>query len=107
MRKKGFHFSMEEVNGEQSYSYNFFLETASEKKAWAFARAYAARFYGEDDNGNPAGKLAEGYDDTWEFDFGAIVVSIEFVLPCTRREFTRYMLNRYTIKLPKGESTRC
>lgn len=98
MDDKGFHMSMREVNGEQQYDYDYFIEEPTEEEAWRIARDYASRFYGEDEDGNPASALITGYDDAYEFHCGCIWVSITKLIPTTRQEFTRHILERYTFR---------
>lgn len=99
---KTYHFQLEERCGEKEYTYDFLLIAKDEKEAWEYAKDYASRFYGEDEDGNPEGELVEFActrkgETTYEFNGGEIWVSISYLQETTMVNFIKNLLLRYTL----------
>jgi len=86
--KKYYHFKLEEINGEQEYSYDYLIEAASLSQAAEIAEAYAGSFY----NDKP-----EIIDGGYIFFDGTIAVEVASVIETTKEDFVQNMLREKTI----------
>jgi len=89
---KLFHMEMEEINGEQEYSYDYLIYAGNEEEAWEIAKSYARTFYGEDEY---AGEEME--NNVFEFMHGCISVAIKGLYETTKNMFIQHMLCRCTL----------
>jgi len=79
-KSKGFHLSLTEVNGEQEYGHDIWLDTTSEEVAKKLAQKTAENWYESE---------PEHTDhDTYEFFGGEIVVRVERIERCSWEQFT-------------------
>ena len=83
-QKEYYHYTLEEINGEQEYSYNHLIEAANLEEAKAIANTHASTFYGDESE--------EVYDGSYVFFGGAICVEIKSVTKTTKEGFIRNML---------------
>lgn len=86
---------IEEINGEQRYSYDYLVKASSFRKAQSLADNYAKSWYGESSH----------KEDGWYMHLdGTIAVRVRYVVPVTVEEFLKEILTRFTIE-EKGEGS--
>ena len=84
---KYFKFRLEELNGEQEYTYDYLIEAGSQAEAEEIAEAYAGSFYDD---------APERIDGSYVF-FGTIVTEVLSVNETTKERFTSDMLQNVTL----------
>ena len=89
-KKKYYHYTLEEINGEQEYSYDHLIEAANLEEAKVIANTHASTFYCDESE--------EVYDGSYVFFGGAICVEIKSVTKTTKEGFVRDMLQRATLR---------
>jgi len=88
-KKKYYHYTLEEISGEQEYSYDYLIEAESFEEAEAIADTHAATFY----CGEP-----EVCDGSYLFFGGTICVEVELIAETTKEDFINNMLQRATLR---------
>ena len=89
-KKKCYHYTLEEINGEQEYSYDYLIEAESLEEAEAIANTHAGTFYCDEPE--------EVYDESYAFFGGAICVEIGSITETTKEGFIKDMLRRATLR---------
>ena len=89
-KQKYYHYTLEEINGEQEYAYDYLIEAESLEEAESIANTHASTFYCDEPE--------EVHDGSYEFFGGAISVEIMSVAEITKEDFIRNMLQRATLK---------
>ena len=85
-----FHLVIEEINGEQEYSYDYLVNAENEREANRIAEELAESFYGDDN--------VEKNGDYYEMFGGSIAVKVESLIPTTKSRFIKHMLNKLEVK---------
>lgn len=88
-KKKYYHYTLEEVNGEQEYSYDYLIESGCYEEAVEIAEIHASTFYGDD---------AEKCDGSYVFFGGALCVEVRSVIETTKEAFIKSMLQTATLR---------
>ena len=76
---KTYHYTLEERNGEQEYSYQYLIHAKDKDEALEIAEDYAKTFY--DDEG------VELDEDTYYFFGGEIAVTIDLLVEKSKEDF--------------------
>lgn len=99
-----------EYNGEQEYSHNYLVWADTQAEADAIAHEHANNWYYEpdaEDNGVGELKQADCYnkeEDRFEFEGGALIVTITACTPADPKEFAMELAAQYTIGNPEQSS---
>ncbi len=88
MDKKYYRYDLEEINGEQEYSYNYLIEAENHKEAIEIAERHAGSFY--DDR-------PEIIDGSYVFFDGEITTKVGEVSETTKEDFVHDMLREVTL----------
>ncbi|MBN2569839.1 MAG: hypothetical protein JXB42_10465 [Deltaproteobacteria bacterium] len=89
-RKKYYHYTLEEINGEQEYTYDYLIETENLEQAIAIANKHAGTFYLD--------KPEEVCDGNYVFFGGAVCVEIKSVTETSKEDFVKDMLQRAILR---------
>lgn len=95
--KKLYKFRLEELNGEQEYTYDHLLYAESQEVAQRMAHEYARTFY--EDDGPDWTEVNDG-SLVYFFIGGAIAVEVGFVSITTKEEWQEWMFNRSLLNEP-------
>lgn len=79
-----------EQHGEQHYTHYILVDANSEKEAWNMALKIAARWYGDDEDGEPASCYVG--NNTYEMDGSGILVSVYRVTETTKKAYAQARL---------------
>ena len=89
-KQKYYHYTLEEINGEQEYSYDYLIEAESLEEAESIANTHASTFYCDEPE--------EVHDGSYAFFGGAICVEIDSITETTKEGFIKDMLRRVTLR---------
>jgi len=87
-KKKYYHYKLEEINGEQEYSYDYLIEAENHAEANEIAERHASSFYDDE---------PEIVDGSYVFFGGAITTEAVSVEETTKENFTERMLREATL----------
>lgn len=103
MRENGHTFSLTEINGENEYSWDYFIDTEDYKKAIKHAYKLGKEWYGEVESADVSGMDNYNHNQCYlgVFDFDFAIVKISFPYLSTKKNYLDQLFTRYSITLKK------